>query len=239
MGNIIKLAAVLTVVTAIAGLAVSLVYSKTKDQIELRKQENLQQSLQSVFPGGVSLEEAGGDSLPLYWKARRGDTLVGYAFKDSASGYSSYIKVVVGVSPQGKIIGVSVLSQNETPGLGTRVEEVLSDKYIWNGLLSETETKDPWFTAQFEGIDITEPVSVRTTGEWHTLDSAKRAEWRQENKISAITGATISTNAVVTAVCSNIPSYINALIHAQTAGQDTLPDATTGVHDTIPQATQE
>ncbi|MDC7246170.1 MAG: FMN-binding protein, partial [Sphaerochaetaceae bacterium] len=42
------------------------------------------------------------------------------------------ITIVVGFVDESTLSGVSILSQNETPGLGARIEE-------------------PWFTAQFSG----------------------------------------------------------------------------------------
>ncbi len=228
MGNILKLAGVLTIVTALAGLAVALVYTNTKEQIELRKEEKLRESLLSVFPDNVEIHEKKGiDTLEVpYWVAKNGDSIVGYAFRDSAPGYSSYIKMLVGISPHGKIMGVSVISQNETPGLGTRVEEVLSDKYLWNGLFTKSEKKEPWFTRQFEGLSVTSPIKIDKSGEWHTLSSQQRQKLKNEHKVTAITGATISTRAVITALRQSIPDYYRQLPYSDTAhiDMDTLAD---------------
>jgi len=45
----------------------------------------------------------------------------GYLFLTSVSGYGGNMVVVVGVNPEGEVVGVQVTEHEETPGLGTRV----------------------------------------------------------------------------------------------------------------------
>ena len=74
---------------------------------------------------------------------------------------------MVGVDTTGAIVGVQVLSQQETPGLGARIEEV---KY---------GEKDPWFQRQFVGKSAASVAVDKDGGE-----------------IQSVTGATISSRAL-------------------------------------------
>ncbi|MCL5773081.1 MAG: FMN-binding protein, partial [Firmicutes bacterium] len=52
-----------------------------------------------------------------------GDKLVGYVITAKGEGYSSIIKMLVGLTTDYKIKGVTILSQQETPGLGDRASK--------------------------------------------------------------------------------------------------------------------
>lgn len=111
---------------------------------------------------------------------------LGYAALGQAQGYGGMVNVMVGMGPQAeRIIGMKVVKQSETPGLGTRVAEIKSSR-TWFGIVTrqapegEPETM-PEFLKQFIGR---EESQVRLDG---------------ENGVQAITGATISSTAVVNA----------------------------------------
>jgi electron transport complex protein RnfG len=97
--------------------------------------------------------------------------LIGYAFTGRSTGYSSVIETLVGVDSAGQVIGIRVLSQTETPGLGTKIQEV---KY---------GEKLTWVQKQFIG------KSAATT----KVD-------KDGGEIVSITGATISSRAVAKSV---------------------------------------
>lgn len=213
MTDILKLTLSLTIVAVVAGVAIAFTHAKTADKIELRQQEVRAEALRAVFPEGVEIEtQEGGSPLPdSFWVAKRDGETVGYAFQAAARGYSSTIEIMVGVSTDGEIMGLTVLSQNETPGLGTRVAEVVSDKYLWNGLGAPKGDEKPWFTEQFTGLDVTEDIEVSKTKEWHKASGEERGELRKKNTVTAITGATISTEAVISAVERDVSRYARAL----------------------------
>lgn len=60
--------------------------------------------------------------LGLY-KGSNGDKLVGYISEGAYRGYGGNVPVMVGILADGKIAGVKVLTNEETPGLGKKVEE--------------------------------------------------------------------------------------------------------------------
>lgn len=100
-------------------------------------------------------------------KTEKDKNVIGYVVVTSAKGYGGNVEVMTGVTVDGKVTGISILSHSETPGLGAKAK-----------------TDDGW-RAQFVDkiMDIT--VSKDQAG---------------DNSIDAITGATITSKAVVAAV---------------------------------------
>ena len=72
-----------------------------------------------------------------YDKAMAGDEFLGYIIKVAPSGYSSNLETLIGLDGEGTIIGLKVVSQQETPGLGAKIQE-------------------DWFQDQFKGKDVSE-----------------------------------------------------------------------------------
>ncbi len=213
MLDILKLTIALLMVSAVAGLAIAIANKQTADKIEYQKIQAEQQALNIVFPEGTIIKKQDATaSLPdPYWTGEKDGEIIGYAFKGSSKGYSSDIEFIVGVNPGGTIFGLTVLSQEETPGLGTRVEEVVSKKYIWNGLFIKKEQDNPWFTKQFKGIDVTKDIGISKSSEWHTMSEENRKKLLSSNEVSAITGATISTQAVCKGIKQYAYKYLSAL----------------------------
>lgn len=93
---------------------------------------------------------------------------IGYALPYSGSGFQGNIRLMIGLDNDLEtIIGMRVLEQVETPGLGTKVTEKS-------------------FTDQFLGLFAIPQI-----------ESVKGAKPSKDNEIEAITGATISSKAVV------------------------------------------
>jgi Na+-translocating ferredoxin:NAD+ oxidoreductase RnfG subunit len=103
-------------------------------------------------------------------------------------GYSSTIETIVGVTTGGSICGIKIVSQKETPGLGAKVQEVASRNTLWAVLsgsaVDETGAR-PWFEEQYDGLGVEDLRVVKS---------------RSEDGVLAITGATISSEAVTGSV---------------------------------------
>lgn len=211
--DILKLTAALLLISVIAGLALAITFKSTKEQVEHQAQETRQTALSLVLPDGVTVvEKSGSGPIPeVYWEARDGDVTVGYAFLVSNRGYSSDVKVMVGVDTAGIITGMSVLEEVETPGLGDRMVEVASKLYIWNGLFTKQAPQAPWFCRQFKGINVTKPIEIDKSGEWHAQSAQSRKALINRNAVSAITGATISTRTVTSALNKTAAAALCAL----------------------------
>lgn len=214
MGDIIKLTVVLTIVSVTAALAIAFTNSKTKDRILEQQQISEKTALQQIMPpnSDISVVNSTCDSCPpQYWIAQKDSQKV-YAFKVASRGYAADIQYFVSVTAEGKIMGMKILEQSETPGLGSRVQESISKKYIWNGFFGKKEEGLNWFTKQFEGIDIKKVITInKTAGEWHKLGGEQRNNLLTSNEITAITGSTISTRAVTRGLENQARSYLNAI----------------------------
>lgn len=142
----IRLTVVLAVITCCAALALGFVYKGTKPMIDeqsrLAEEEARRVALPQAVCGVMVLRENKG--VGYYEGYRFPDTtgLVGYTVKASAKGYSSTIEAIVGVSPDGRITGMKIISQQETPGLGTKIEEVKSFKSVADALKEMTGTAE-------------------------------------------------------------------------------------------------
>ncbi len=178
MKEMLKLGALLMLICAVAAAALAGIYSVTQPRIVAQEKAALQEALSSVLPGAAvdAVFPVEKDGKVLYYEGYRDGSkseLIGYALPGERAGYSSTVKVLVGVDLTGKILGLRVLDEKETPGLGTRIEEVRYGE------------SDPWFQRQFAG-----------------KTAASLAVDKDGGDIQAITGATISSRAVVNAVVS-------------------------------------
>lgn len=213
MKDIVRLTLSLMLIGLVSGLAVGVTHLKTRTTIEEQQMKARQEALALVLPEGTTVEDrtGGGELPPTYWTALADGHPVAYAFEAASRGYGDDIEMMVGVDTAGTILGISILSQSETPGLGTRVAEVVSKRYVWNGFGGEAEISEPWFTEQFEGVDLDEKVELTKSGEWHALTEAERAALLEKNRVTAITGATISSSAVLRGLNTVVFPYLQAL----------------------------
>lgn len=121
-GNVIfKYAFVMAIFAGVAGLILASVFQVTEPR-RLACLETIEnEALLEVLPGAVNFkkESMGEDKLTKGYDKE--NQLKGYVVKARSRGYSSAIEVLVGVDLDLNIQGVKVLSQAETPGLGTKV----------------------------------------------------------------------------------------------------------------------
>ncbi len=201
MGQILKLTLTLTLIAALAGFAITSVFEKTKEPIKDQEALAINNALQEIFPKGTTTTFDSLTEVGSFWVGKNDTNLIGYAFQSETEyAYSSKIKFIIALEPDGTILGLNILSQGETPGLGSRVQEVVSKAYFWTGLFAQKEKSAPWFTKQFGNLETSELVTLHKTAEWHTLETPEKETLVTNNSITAITGATISTNAVIKGV---------------------------------------
>lgn len=118
--------------------------------------------------------------LPVY-RARLGETPVAVVLTAIApDGFSDEIRILVGISADGYVIGVRVVAHSETPGLGDRIEIAKSD---WILSFSDLKTDN-----------LLAPSWVLR---------------RDGGGFDHLSGATVTSRAVVNAV-RNAVSYFNA-----------------------------
>jgi len=194
----LRLAGTLTAIALVASLGLAVAYDSThevKEQYDLVEQERARRE---VLPDAESavFEEVTTDSLvngrPFsYYTARAAEgspEVLGYTFIAYGKGYSSTLVTMVGVDASFAVTGIRIISQQETPGLGTKVQEIASRNTLWqvlSGKAVEEVGLRPWFQAQFDG-----------RGE----DGLRVVKTRGEDGVLAVTGATISSEAVTGSV---------------------------------------
>ena len=108
------------------------------------------------------------ENIEIYKAVSKTGECVGWSFEAIGSGFQDKIKLVIAVDKDfEKIAGFDVLSSNETPGFGDQI-------------------KNDYYRNQFKGAPAGE-LKLVTVGEPKKIDS----------EIVAISGATISSEAVV------------------------------------------
>jgi RnfABCDGE-type electron transport complex G subunit len=134
----IRLTLVLAAVTFAASMALGFVYEGTKAKIDLADRLTKENARRIALPeaGCGVFVEVEGEGMVYYKGYRMPDTtgFAGYVVTARGKGYSSTIETVVGVDPYGRITGLRITSQQETPGLGTRIQEVLSTRTVGDAI---------------------------------------------------------------------------------------------------------
>lgn len=121
----------LTIIALGASACLGFVYEFTKKPIELSNLNKKLDAIRQVVPGfnnnpGTEmfrLPTGEGDSLDVY-PAMKDKEIVGYAVNSySTKGFSGKISLMAGFKPDGTIIGITVIEQKETPGLGSKMND--------------------------------------------------------------------------------------------------------------------
>jgi len=165
--NAIKMITALAVVAIISGISLAAVYKYAMPKIEVNVKNETTSAIENIFPEGKDIKPVKGDENMFSVKDKSGK-LLGYALIAEGNGYQGTIKMVAGVDENFKTMsGMEVLESQETPGLGA-------------------EIANKPFAGQFTNLAIT-----------HEIEYVKNQKTTQPYQIEAITGATISSRAVV------------------------------------------
>jgi len=158
--------------------------NQTKDEIELRLQEDMLASLNMVIPEEIYDNDLLSDTVIIFsdkseekliYVARKNNHVVAVAFKIAEPGYAGPIQLMLGISQNGEILGARVISHLETPGLGDKIEE----------------KKDDWILG-FDGL---------------SLQNTPITQWavkKDGGKFDQFSGATITPRAVVKAITKGL-----------------------------------
>jgi Na+-translocating ferredoxin:NAD+ oxidoreductase subunit G len=212
MKETVKSTITLGAITALAGLALGFVFSNTRPKIEALEKETGQRAIQIALPGYTIGEEKFYTAAGVrhsYWEGVKNDnaaTTKGYAFICESPGYSGIIRIMVGISAEKDIQGMYILKQSETPGLGARSVEVSSSSTFADFVSGTIKAEDatPWFQKQFFGLSLARPLKLVKQGDWKP---AMAEALRAGNEVTAITGATITSTAVIKAVERGVADF--------------------------------
>lgn len=197
MNSIVKDTLSITVITLVAGLALGIVQDITAGPIAQQQEKAKQKAYQAVFEDADSFEEFLPDEtkqavdLVTYLdengydaqtvdeimtaKDASGETL-GYAFTiTSSEGYGGDIQFAMGVQNDGTLNGISILSIEETAGLGMKADT--------------DEFKDQFKDKKVEKFTYTKNGAAA------------------DDEIDAISGATITTNAMTNGINAGLCAF--------------------------------
>ena len=195
--TIIKDTIILTLITLVSGGLLGLVYQVTKEPIAQQEELAKQEAYQAVFEDADSfetflpdetkqavdlvtyLDENGYDAQTvdeiMTAKDASGGTL-GYAFTiTSSEGYGGDIQFAMGVQNDGTLNGISILSIEETAGLGMKADT--------------DEFKDQFKDKKVEKFTYTKNGAAA------------------DDEIDAISGATITTNAMTNGINAGLCAF--------------------------------
>ena len=184
MNKIVKNTLILTMITLVAGLGLGLVYEVTKAPIAQAQETAKKEAWQMVFPEAdindfeqVELDEkAAGKALAdmgvngtIDEACTVGD--MGYVVTATdKDGFGGSIKVTVGITSDGTVNGVSILSINETAGLGMKAAE-------------------PAFYGQYEGKQTEKFVVSKDGGDGEPIDALSGATITSRSVTGAVNAA--------------------------------------------------
>jgi electron transport complex protein RnfG len=174
MGDITKVGLRLFIITAVAAMALGLTNAATARRIEEQSKIARIEAKSQVLPQALEFEKLDVEEFielhPMLLEVHEGKAngeKKGYTFRVLSEGFAE-IELYVGIDAKGRISGVNVVSQRETPGLGTRAMAAA-------------------YTGQFVGLSAQNVLNlVKVTP--------------GVNEIQAVSGATVSSRAVVNAV---------------------------------------
>jgi electron transport complex protein RnfG len=166
----------LVLISVVAALMLAITYIPTQAQLEENVIAAQKAILAELVPEADSFDpvegsaNAEGEQEVLYYRAMDGSgNIIAYAFFQQQRGSQGMIVVAGAIdSSFSNVLGMNVLSHEETPGLGARITT-------------------PAFRNQFNDVPVQQLALSRSGG-----------------SIDAITGATISSQAVITALNTKI-----------------------------------
>ncbi len=175
------LVAAISIAGFLSGLIIISVYLATFDTIAENKARELREAVFRVLPGVSQMQKLhyeDGELVPLRGKDDE-DTIyagyddhggfIGYAIVNEGPGFQDTIRLLFGYMPdKQRMVGNVILDSRETPGLGDKIY------------------KDADFVANFNDLAVLPKIVA-----------VKKGSKSQPNEIDAITGATISSKAVV------------------------------------------
>lgn len=177
-----RLIATLGLAGLLSGLIIVSVFEATLPTITAHKAKVLREAVFQVLPdatrmqrlvfrdgGLVVKEEEEMDEEALFGGYDAQGELLGYAIPSAGPGFQDTISLIYGYMPAKRmVVGMEILQSRETPGLGDKIY------------------KDAAFVANFHALAIDPEILA-----------VKKGTKSAANQVDAITGATISSKAVV------------------------------------------
>jgi electron transport complex protein RnfG len=187
--SMIKNALILFAITLVAGVLLGIVYQVTKEPIAYQEKLAQDKANQSVFASAstfetvlvdeeqadaVAAQHSGVTIKSVKQAVDAGGNPVGYVIQVKSKGYGDFIEYTVGITNEGNINGISIISIAETPGLGMNAEKVIVPQFkdksktqfavVKNGQLTDANTQIEAISgATITSKAVTEGVNAAVT----------------------------------------------------------------------------
>lgn len=169
--------AVLTAVGLISGSFLAIVGQVTKERILFNKRHEIEMAALKVVPGASTVKMIYEErDFAVFEDRDEAGNLVGYALQAAGTGFQDKITLEVGLSPDlNTVLSLTIINQKETPGLGAKITDETSFLRYW-------QNRDSSKSLALRKPPVEDPASLAP------------------NEVNAITGATISSQAVLNIV---------------------------------------
>lgn len=169
--------AVLTAVGLISGSFLAIVGQVTKERILFNKRHEIEMAALKVVPGASTVKMIYEErDFAVFEDRDEAGNLVGYALQAAGTGFQDKITLEVGLSPDlNTVLSLTIIDQKETPGLGAKITDETSFLRYW-------QNRDSSKSLALRKPPVEDPASLAP------------------NEVNAITGATISSQAVLNIV---------------------------------------
>ncbi len=171
----IKNALILFAITLVAGVLLGIVYQVTKEPIAYQEKLAQDKANQSVFSAAdtfedMSLDEAAaaaeteehsGVTIESIKEARDAQgTGLGYVIQVKSKGYGDFITYTVGITNEGSVNGISIISIAETPGLGMNAEKVIVPQFVDKAATTFSVVKNGQLTDESTQIEAISGATI-------------------------------------------------------------------------------
>ena len=143
-----------------------------------------------------------------FYIADQGGRRLGYVLPGVTQGFKTFVKLMVSLNPEFAVTGVAVTDSEEDPGLGDEIKQA----YFRNQFVGKTEerlkdlkvVKEPLPADYAVALD---PEKAKKAG--LTKDQVRQVKQKHlKDDIYALTGATISSNAVTRGVKDTVRKFV-------------------------------
>lgn len=171
-----NMALCLTLVCLFCSAVLAVVYAVTYEPIQAAAAKELADGINKVLPEGGELSametaEFAGQKFEYYKSAVSGETAA-YAVKSTTIGFGGPLTLMVGVLPDGTVFNTSVLTCNETPGLGAKCTSDAGFMNQWKNL-----SPDKVIKVKKDGGDIDAITASTITSRAYSLAVSNAVEF--------------------------------------------------------------
>ncbi len=124
MRDNIKIVGVLTIVCLVCALFLSLAESMAREKINYNESKAVKKAIFDIVDECKDVKEVSIKGTKIYKLFDGKNSLIGYGFLATGEGYQGKIKIMAVTDKDfNKLLGIEIISSQETPGLGAKINE--------------------------------------------------------------------------------------------------------------------